>query len=195
MQEANTLIIGASMSGLASAAALHNKGIRYTIIEKEAKLAMPWRNHYDRLHLHTNKSLSNLPFKKFGKAIPRYPSRQQVVDYLEDYQKQFNIHPIFNTEAKSVKKEGEYWITETPSVLIKSKYVVIATGPYGKPKPIHSKEWNHFLAKSCIAMDIRQGEILQGEKYWSWVLGIQLAKSQLICMNKAPCHPCQCVHQ
>ena len=164
MQDANTLIIGASISGLASAAALHNKGIRYTIIEKEAKLAMPWRNHYDRLHLHTNKSLSNLPFKKFGKVIPRYPSRQQVVDYLEDYQKQFNIRPIFNTEAKSVKKEGEYWITETPNVLIKSKYVVIATGPYGKPKPIHFKGMESFPGQILHSYGYKTGRDFAGQK-------------------------------
>src|SRR5215472_8076133 len=113
MQETCTLIVGASASGLASASCLQKQGIEYVIIEKEAMAANPWRNHYERLHLHTNKSLSNLPYKKFDKAIPRYPARQEVVDYFEDYQKAFNISPVFNTEAKSIKKEGGYWITET----------------------------------------------------------------------------------
>jgi hypothetical protein len=40
---------------------------------------------------------------KFGSTIPRYPSRQQVVDYLEDYKKEFNITPLFNIEAKTIK--------------------------------------------------------------------------------------------
>jgi indole-3-pyruvate monooxygenase len=75
MKETNTMIVGASFSGLASAACLHKHGLEYIIIEKTNSIGMPWRNHYQRLHLHTNKRISNLPYKKFG-AVPRYPSRQ-----------------------------------------------------------------------------------------------------------------------
>src|ERR1700733_3050734 len=134
MNEVKTLIVGASISGLASAASLKKHAIEYAIIEKQSQAAAPWRNHYERLHLHTNKSLSNLPYKKFDKIIPRYPSRQQVVDYLENYQKEFDIHPVFNCWAESVKKESDFWITETSRGNFRSKYLVIATGVYGKPK-------------------------------------------------------------
>jgi len=85
MKEADALIIGASISGLACASALKKSGIDYIIIEKENQVASPWRNHYERLHLHTNKGISNLPFKKFGRKIPRYPSRLEVISYLESY--------------------------------------------------------------------------------------------------------------
>jgi indole-3-pyruvate monooxygenase len=100
MKQTEALVVGASISGLASASSLQKQHIDYIIIEKQSQVATPWRNHYDRLHLHTNKRVSNLPYKKFDKTIPRYPSRQQVVNYLEDYQKEFNINPVFNTEAK-----------------------------------------------------------------------------------------------
>ena len=104
MKQTNTLIIGASISGLASAACFKKRGIEYTIIEKENQIVTPWRNHYERLHLHTNKGLSSLPYKKFDKAIPRYPSRLQVIEYLENYQRTFDIHPIFNCRAESIKR-------------------------------------------------------------------------------------------
>ena len=105
MKQTTALIVGASVAGLACAAALQKQAIDYIIIEKESKQAMPWRNHYHRLHLHTNKSLSSLPYKKFDNNIPRYPSRQQVVDYLDSYQSAFNIHPVFNTAATAIKKK------------------------------------------------------------------------------------------
>ncbi|HEY4154201.1 MAG TPA: NAD(P)-binding domain-containing protein, partial [Puia sp.] len=113
VKQTNTLIIGASISGLSSAASLQKQEIEYIIIEKQDRIAAPWHNHYDRLHLHTPKAFSNLPYKKFGSAIPRYPDRQQVLDYLEDYRGEFNIRPVFNSEAVSVKKEAGFWITET----------------------------------------------------------------------------------
>ena len=84
MKEVRCLIVGASVSGLALAGSLRKLGIEYIIVEKQTQVATPWRNHYERLHLHTNKNTSNLPYKKFGNTIPRYPTRQQVVDYLEE---------------------------------------------------------------------------------------------------------------
>src|SRR5688572_14621163 len=99
MEKTNTLIIGASISGLASACCLTKKHVDHIIVDKESNLAAPWRRHYDRLHLHTSKRLSNLPYKKFDTTIPLYPSRQQVVDYLESYSETFKIQPVYNTKV------------------------------------------------------------------------------------------------
>jgi cation diffusion facilitator CzcD-associated flavoprotein CzcO len=163
VKQTATLIIGASISGLASAASLQKQKIEYIIIEKQDQVATPWRNHYDRLHLHTNKRLSNLPYKKFGRTIPRYPNRQQLVDYLDDYQKTFNINPVFNTEATSVKKEDDYWITETTNGSFKSKYLIMATGAYGKPQPIHFKGVETFTGKILHSCEYKTGKDFKGQ--------------------------------
>jgi cation diffusion facilitator CzcD-associated flavoprotein CzcO len=164
MKQTDTLIVGASISGLASAASLQKQGINYLVIEKQSQVAAPWRNHYDRLHLHTNKRVSHLPLKKFGRTIPRYPSRQQVVDYLEDYQKEFNINPIFNTIAKSIKKEGDYWITATTSGTFTSKYLIMATGICGKPKPVAFKGMETFPGPIIHSYEYKTGKDFKGQK-------------------------------
>ena len=164
MKQTDSLIIGASISGLASAASLQEKKIGFIIIEKESQVATPWRNHYDRLHLHTSKRFSNLPYKKFGRNIPRYPNRQQVIDYLEGYQKTFNINPIFNTEAISVRKEGEFWITETTQEIYKSNYLIMATGAYGKPRPICFNGMKTFGGKIIHSYEYKSGKEFKGQK-------------------------------
>ena len=164
MKQTKTLIVGASISGLASAATLQKHGVDYIIIEKYSQSVAPWRNHYERLHLHTNKRVSNLPYKKFGRTIPGYPSRKQVVDYLEDYQKEFNIDPVFNTEATSVKKEGDHWITETTNGTFRSKYIVMATGPFGKPKTVNFKGMETFPGKIIHSYGYKTGKDFKGQK-------------------------------
>ena len=164
MQPTTTLIIGASVSGLACAASLLKKGIDHIIIEKEGQTAMPWRRHYERLHLHTNKTLSNLPYKKFNSAVPRYPSRRQVVDYLEQYQKEFNIHPVFNTEAISVRKEAGKWITETNNGIFIADFVIVATGAFGKPKPVHFNGMESFTGNIVHSCEYKTGRDFAGQK-------------------------------
>jgi len=163
MKQTETLIVGASISGLASASSLQKQYIEYTVIEKKSQVAAPWRNHYDRLHLHTNKRVSNLPYKKFGTAIQRYPTRQQVVDYLEDYQQEFNIHPVFNTEAKSIRKENDHWITETTNETFKSKWLIMATGAFGKPKPVKFKGMETFPGRIIHSYGYKTGKDFKGQ--------------------------------
>jgi cation diffusion facilitator CzcD-associated flavoprotein CzcO len=160
----DVLIVGASFSGLASASTLQNRNIDYVIIEKESQVATPWRNHYERLHLHTTKKLSNLPYKKFARNVPRYPSRQQVVDYLIDYQKAFDIKPVFDTEATSIKKQGDHWITQTNTGVYESNYVIIATGPFGKPKPVSFMGMETFPGKIMHSYAYKTGKQFNNEK-------------------------------
>jgi cation diffusion facilitator CzcD-associated flavoprotein CzcO len=164
IRQTNVLIIGASISGLASAASLKKRGIEYQIIEKQQEVVPAWKNHYDRLHLHTSKKLSELPYKSFDKSIPLYPSRRQVVDYLTDYQKEFDINPVFNTTAISVKRIGNYWFTETPQDTYQSKYVIVATGPFGKPKPINFKGMETFPGKIIHSYGYKTGKDFKGQK-------------------------------
>ena len=164
MHETNSLIIGASISGFASAACLSKKQVDYIIIEKQDQVIASWRQHYDRLHLHTNKRGSHLPYKHFGKKIPRYPSRQQVIEYLDDYQKTFNILPVLNTEALSVKRKGQHWFTETNHGSYQSNYLIMATGAFSKPKPIAFRGMETFQGKILHSSAYKTGRDFKGQK-------------------------------
>lgn len=164
LTQTNALIVGAGVSGLATAACLQRRGVEYVIIEKHARVASAWHNHYHRLHLHTNKRVSQLPYKKFGKNIPCYPSRQQVIDYLNDYQQAFNIQPVFNTIATSIKKEGDYWITQTANGIFQSKFLVMATGPFGRPKPVVLQGMETFPGKIVHSAAYKTGRDFAGQK-------------------------------
>lgn len=160
----NTLIVGASLSGLACAACLHKNGIDYTLIEKHDKVATPWRKHYDRLHLHTHKGGSNLPHKKFGKEVQKYPSRLQVIEYLEDYQKEFEVTPIFNTEALKIEKAGNTWITETTTGQYRSSNLIMATGAFSKPKPLEFKGLETFIGTAIHSSEYQTGKAFENRK-------------------------------
>ncbi|MCB9233765.1 MAG: NAD(P)/FAD-dependent oxidoreductase [Bacteroidia bacterium] len=134
MQETNTLIIGAGPSGLATAARLGRAGIPYLILEKADRPGPAWHNHYDRLHLHTSKHRSWLPFVKFPKDYPKYPSRQQVADYLGQYAAKLNIRPLYGQKVVSAVRKDGFWDIQSETDAFRAKNLVVASGLTAIPR-------------------------------------------------------------
>jgi cation diffusion facilitator CzcD-associated flavoprotein CzcO len=150
-----TIIIGAGPSGLAVAARLANAGLSFEVIEQSNKIASSWHQHYDRLHLHTVKHLSTLPFVDFPEHFPQYVSRQLLVDYYEAYAKQFNINPHFNCKVVAVQKIDNHWQVRCENgEVFEAENVVVATGLNRIPKTPHWKGQEDF-----------KGEIIHASKY------------------------------
>ena len=124
----DTLIIGAGPAGLAVAAHLRKRGIQFHIVERSQRAGNAWFEHYDRLHLHTVKELSHLPFLPFPEDYPRYVPKHLVADYLKKYAKTFEIHPEFETEVEQLQRAGDHWKVHTKDKVYQAKKVVVATG-------------------------------------------------------------------
>src|SRR5580692_8472496 len=86
--------------------AIRAAGIEVAVFEKAESVGSVWRRHYDRLHLHTDRKHSALPGMAMPPAYPTYPSRQQVVAYLESYAARFDIRPVFDTAVSSIRRDG-----------------------------------------------------------------------------------------
>lgn len=126
--ETETLIVGASSAGLAVARQLQERGKSYLQIDRAEAVGQMWRSAYDRLHLHTARSRSGLPFAPMPRSYPRYPSRQQMVDYLESYRGGLTRQPLFSREVKNISRQGERWRCDLAGETIFARNVVIATG-------------------------------------------------------------------
>jgi len=128
MQKVENLIIGAGPAGLAVAARMRQQQIPFKIIEQQNTIAYTWKNHYDRLQLHTVKQLSALPYIPFPVDYPTYVPREKVVSYLENYAKHFNIEPIFSTSLKKIEHHNGHWFVHTNAAPFEAKSIVLATG-------------------------------------------------------------------
>ena len=156
---ADAIVVGAGPAGLACAAAMGELGLNVTILEKSDAVASVWRRHYDRLHLHSDRGHSGLPGMAMPRTYPRYPSRAQVVEYLENYAMHFDLRPIFNSTVRTVRRDGSTWRVDTQQRTFTVPVVVIATGwadfPHLPTWPgsdaykgsvIHSTEYNNPAA-------------------------------------------------
>src|ERR1035438_1016377 len=176
---AETLVIGPSAAGLATAAELQRRGREFEIVEAEDVVAASWRRHYDRLHLHTPKGFSALPGLPMPKSWPRYPARDQVVEYLELYQEHLALRPHFGETVHRVERVDGTWETTTSKGTWRSANVVIATQQVARESRCarHGRKWIStevtFSIRASTAMETH-GKV--GPFSWS-VLGTRLGES------------------
>ena len=128
MTTTETLIVGAGPAGLAVAAALQQSGLPFALVEQAAHPAASWRNHYQRLHLHTHRRHSALPGLAIARSAGPYPSRQAVVDYLDQYVAHFGLAVQTGVTVKQLRPEPDHWDVDTGDGSHRARRVVMATG-------------------------------------------------------------------
>ncbi len=132
MRDPDAIIVGAGPAGLACAACLRMAGLEAVVLEKAETVGSVWRRHYDRLHLHTDRNHSGLPGLAMPRAYPKYPSRKQVVAYLEAYAAHFAIVPVFGDAVTAIEREDDGWRVEAGRAW-RAPTVIVATGTAGWP--------------------------------------------------------------
>ena len=131
VKDEDILVVGAGPAGLAVSASLRRAGLPHVVVDRTHDVAASWKQHYERLHLHTVKRHSSLPFSAWPRETPLYPSRADVVSYLERYAEQHRITPRFGVEVRRVTHDSKHFTVETSAGRLEPRFVVVATGYNG----------------------------------------------------------------
>ncbi|MCY7353462.1 MAG: NAD(P)/FAD-dependent oxidoreductase [Cytophagaceae bacterium] len=164
IHQTSTVIVGAGPAGLAVAGRLRKLGQEFVLLEKSDCLTSAWRGHYDRLHLHTVREHSGLPHFPIPGTYPRYLSREQAIQYWQDYARQMDIEPRFGQEVVLVKRVDDSWETQTKTNAFRSQNVVVCTGYNRVPHRPHWPGEEEFTGLIIHSADYRNGEPFRGKK-------------------------------
>ena len=159
----DVLIVGAGPAGLAVGAVLRRAGISALILEQADCVGSKWHTHYERLHLHTAKRLSELPYLLFPDDYPTYPSRLQVIKYLETYAQQFELDIRFGQQITSVSYDGTFWQASTAETVYTAPYLVMATGYNDQPIVPTWPGQASFAGTMLHTAEYRNGEPFWGQ--------------------------------
>ncbi|MFI1335294.1 flavin-containing monooxygenase [Streptomyces sp. NPDC020845] len=137
MEHADVVVIGAGQSGLATAHALLEQGLRPVVLEASEKAAGSWPRYYDSLALFSPARYSSLPGMPFPGADPdRYPHRDEVVAYLTAYADWLGAGIRTGQRVTAVRQGGagaEYEVELHGGGRLSARAVVAASGTFGRP--------------------------------------------------------------
>lgn len=127
-------VIGAGQAGLAIGYFLAQQGRQFAILDRADAVGAAWRTRWDSLVLFTPRRYDSLPGLAFPGDPDGYPTRDEVIAYLDSYAEKFGLPLEFNREVRSVTKDRDTFVLELDGRTIAADQVVVATGPFQKPR-------------------------------------------------------------
>jgi putative flavoprotein involved in K+ transport len=127
-------VIGAGQAGLAIGCFAARHGRRFVILERAESIGSAWRERWESLTLFTPRRYSALPGLPFPGDPDGYPTRDEVIAYLERYAETLQLPIELNSEVKTLElgDDGHFRL-ELEDRTITADQVVVATGPFQTP--------------------------------------------------------------
>lgn len=131
----DTIVIGAGQSGLAAARALRDAGRTPVILEAGPTPTGSWSGYYDSLTLFSPARHSALPGQDFPGDGDHYPTRDDVVAYLQRYADSLDAEIRTGTRVTAVEADGAggFHVHTAAGDTLHTIGVIAASGSFGNP--------------------------------------------------------------
>jgi putative flavoprotein involved in K+ transport len=134
-------VVGGGQAGLAIGYNLAREGQRFVILEAADSIGAAWRTRWDSLVLFTPRRYSALAGMPFPGDPDGYPTRDEVIAYLEEYAETFELPVRLNAPVRRLGSRDGAFVIEFDKTRILADQVVVATGPFQVPRiPVISGE-------------------------------------------------------
>jgi putative flavoprotein involved in K+ transport len=112
---------------------LARQGRRFAILDGADSIGAAWRDRWDSLILFTPRRYDALPGLAFPGDPDGYPTRDEVIAYLERYATTFELPVELGSAVRSLTAADGRFVAEVDGRRIEADQVVVATGPFQTP--------------------------------------------------------------
>ena len=95
----DTVIVGGGQAGLVMGNELARQGRDFVILDAGRRVGDAWRERWDSLELFTAARFDGLPGMPFPGDPLRFPTKDEVADFLEEYARAFGL-PVRSRRAR-----------------------------------------------------------------------------------------------
>lgn len=129
----DVLVVGGGQAGLAVGRYLRRTGMSFAILDSGEGPGGAWRHGWDSLRAFSPARYSSLPGRVMPGGPGEYPTRDEVVGYLADYEGRYGLPVYRPVRVEAVERRGDLLAAKVATAWIKARAVVSATGTWTRP--------------------------------------------------------------
>jgi putative flavoprotein involved in K+ transport len=127
------VVVGGGQAGLAIGYFLAQRGRDFVILEAAKEPAAAWHERWDSLKLFTPVRYDSLAGLAFPGDPDSHPGRDDVLAYLTDYVRHFDLPVELGSRVRSIRKPTDTYLVELDDRSYEAQQVVVAVGPFQVP--------------------------------------------------------------
>ncbi len=158
------IVIGAGQSGLAGARAARDAGLHPIVLEASDRASGSWPRYYDSLTLFSPAGYSSMPGYPFPGDAERYPTRDEVAAYLEDYAQHLGVDIRTDHRVTAVERDENGFVIHTPAESFTAAGVVAASGSFARPHRPSLPGQDGFSGRTLHVADYRSPKEYAGDR-------------------------------
>lgn len=158
------IIIGGGQSALACGYFLRRTGLRYLILDDQKYAGGAWQHGWESLTLFSPAAFSSLPGWMMPETEGKFPTRNETIEYLEQYEKKYDLPIERPVEVKSVSKINNRFELTTSNGLYLGKTIVSATGTWKSPYIPKTYNRELFKGEQLHSANYKNALAMKGKK-------------------------------
>jgi putative flavoprotein involved in K+ transport len=140
-ERVEVVVIGGGQAGLSVGYHLARRGLRFVILDANQRIGDTWRKRWDSLRLFSPASLDGLDGMPFPGPRHRFPTKDEMADYLEAYAARFRLPVRSGVRVERLTRQGDRYLVEARGLAIEADQIVVAMSSYQKPRvPAFARE-------------------------------------------------------
>ncbi len=160
----DVIIVGGGQSALACAYYLRKTSLKYLIIDANKYCGGSWSQNWQNLDLFSAAQHSSLPGWLMPKTKNEYPTKEEAIDYLCQYEKRYDFPIKRGIKINNIKKEAGLFLLKSEQKNFKTKVVIAATGTQSKPIIPEVNGRNSFKGIQLHSSQYRKAEDFSNKK-------------------------------
>lgn len=130
----DVVVIGGGQAGLSLGFYLRRANLSYVVLDAQSEPGGAWQHAWKSLRLFSPAQWSSLPgWLMPGGGADKYPTRDEVLAYLRQYEERYKLPVKRPVSVSAVKPAPEHLIVETTKGKLLARAVISATGSWQKP--------------------------------------------------------------
>ena len=159
-----TIVIGGGQAGLAVAYYLRRAGAEYLVLDDQPEPGGSWSRTWDSLQLFSPARWSSLPGWLMPGGVDEYPSRDDALAYLREYERRYEVRVRRPVHVETVRRDGPELVVSSAGEEWRTEAVMSATGTWANPHTPSYPGRDQFRGLQLHSAHYRSADAFAGKR-------------------------------